>query len=442
MKKTMTLLSYVLLIYAIYVIPINTAAFSINFSNVFGNESPQQAKSLNTFSLTELSDERYFVTFALDSTKPLSEDTLKKDLIISTSVTTYDKKVLTLQDVDYEINKENLRYVIGIKPIKLGGFKDFHTNTFNFDIQFRTKNLALTHRAFTAYENFKANGKSEHDVTTALIPVYYADEKNVFSLPIYTEIKAGKNHFRRILNSIATPTEMNGLSKSINLPNSIYVWYSAGILELKYTTNKLDAFSSPQKAQMALDNLLKTFEYSKRDKIVNKVRIIIDGGQTSKAFGGIDISEPFDVNRNPKVYLPLVSRENILWVPFDLSDNEDVAVVANAIIDAFKNPNRYSDDERLISLIKEDLSLDSIQVVGETIKLTFDKDLKSIFDKNADYAACFIEGLTLSMTSIPFIENVELYIDGEKISSLGGYHFEIPLVKPTYFNVDKAYIKE
>ncbi|MCK8061050.1 MULTISPECIES: GerMN domain-containing protein [unclassified Fusibacter] len=450
MKRIMTLLIYVLLIYTVYVIPINTTAFEIDFSSIFAPDETAEeiAEDPIHYSMTPLTTDDYFIApneyaFAVDTNRPIG-DTELSDLAIELVVQgasgmnkSYGTSELTITHT-----KKDTRYVITV-AIDQSSLSLGHEN-YMLTITASISDQVLKNEFSTFYPDdmLKPNGLSADQVTTELAPFYYPDENNLFNIPVYTKMESGSNYFRRILNTLYVAPSLPGISNESAFPYSNYVWYSAGLLELKFSESSLENYTTQEAAKLSLSTLIKTLESSSRDTIVNKVRMLVNGSQNSQAFGGLDLTTEFVVNREPKVYLPLLSHDSTIWLPFDIASDDDIYETANRIISAYKSPTSYTEDERITTLIPDSLNLVDAQLVSETLQLKFSANIRSMFGDRRDYVNTLLEGLSLSMTSIPYVEQIEFYVGTERLSSLGPINFEVPLTRPDYFNVDPKYVIE
>ncbi len=440
MKQLITLITYILLVVTTFVIPVNSSIFTFNMSNIVAPETEDAVLPPSKIVLTKLDAEEDLFRFAIDSSRSLT-DFERDQLTFKATLTNYvgNTKQLTLDDFEYEIEDKGQRTTYYIKKLKRND--QYRSDDIVANISLLNDSISLDAYVFVPAAGLKPNGKTVDDVTEPLIPVYYTLENNQYNVPIYTKAIPGKNNFRQILNSLAHSPNYPGVIQSAHFPYVSYVWYSAGVLELKLLSSRLADFADSDVAKYALQNLLNTLKYSKGDLVVNKVSLLIDGSKTSTAFGGIDLNQTFDVKRDPCLYLPLIKDGTITWVPHTIKASESAFEMMKQVVDAYQNPYAISNNKVFPPLLAKTVELKSAQVVGTTLKLTFNSDFEAYCQTDDKYCATLIEGLALSANCMPFIENIEIYIDNRKLTKIGNYQINNPIAAPTYFNVDLDYLK-
>ncbi len=441
MKKFVTLITYILLVITTFVSPINSSIFTLNMSNIVETEQADEPFVLQptTIVLTELQNPDDLFTFAIDSSKKLT-DRDRAQLTFDATLTDYLNKtqVLTLEDFNFDIEDNNQRIIYHLKSLKTQS--DDYSNEIIATVSLLNDKLELSTYLYKAPNALKANGKTEADVSAALTPVYYNSSQGI-QYPVYTKLKDGKNSFRRIINTLSNRPNYPGLPETVQFPYIGYVWYSAGTLELKMTSAQLSAFGDQSVAQSALYCLLNTVKHFSGDLVVNKVSLLIDDANSSRAFGDLDITEPFSVTRNPQVFLPLIQDGQTTWFPKDVVSGESVQDTVQQIVDAYQCPYGICERTDIAPLLAKTVEFQQANVVGNTLRLSFNEALAEYCKGHRDYSAALVEGLVLSATTLPDIDNIELYIDETKIAKLGDYTFANPIMPPQYFNVDLDYIK-
>ncbi len=440
MKQLITLITYILLVVTTFVIPVNSSIFTLNMSNIVAPETEDAVLPPSKIVLTKLAAKDDLFRFAIDSSRSLT-DFERDQLTFEAILTNYigNTKRLTLDDFEYDIANEGQRTTYYIKKLKRND--QYRSDNITAEISLLNDSIELDAYVFVPATGLKANGKAIEAVTAPLIPVYYSSDQADIRFPVYTKEIAGKNSFRRLLNTLATVPNYHGVAKHASFPYVSYIWYSAGVLELKLLSSNLTDFADNAIATSALNNLLSTLKYSKGDLVVNKVSLLVDGKKTSKAFGDIDLNQNYDVKRMPCVYLPLVKDDYMTWVPYPINASESANEMMAQIVTAYQNPYELSKNKIFPPLLAKTVELKNTQVVANTLKLTFNDAFETYCKANAQYCAALIEGLALSANCIPFIENIEIYIDDRKLTKIGDYIIENPITAPTYFNVDLDYLK-
>ncbi len=441
MKKFITLITYILLIITTFIIPINSSIFTLNMSNIVETDQADEPFIVqpNTIVLTKLDNPDDLFTFAIDSSKKLT-DRERAQLTFTGTLTDYLKNAhsLTLEDFNYEIEDSAQRVIYHIKSLKKQ--RAFTSEDLSISVALMDETLQLDTYLFTAADALKPNGMTDQSVTAALVPIYYNSDRDV-QYPVYTKLKAGKNSFRRIINALANTPNYPGIVERTQFPYISYVWYSAGTLELKMLSSELTEFSDPTVAENTLKCLLNTVKDFSGDLVVNKVSLIIDETKSSLAFGNIAIDEPFTVDRNPQVYLPLLQNGQLTWLPKDITSRETADETIKQIIIAYQHPYGVCKCSEISPLLAKTVELEQANVVGNTLRLSFNNALAEYCKDHTDYPATLIEGLALSATTLPDIDSIELYIGETKLNKLGNYAFDNPILRPLYFNVDLNYIK-
>ncbi len=441
MKQLITLIIITLLIVTTFVIPVDSSVFSLNMANIFAPEVEDTVLPPNKFALSKLNAGDNLFCFAIDSTRSLTDEE-RKQLTFQATLTDYSgsSRDLTLDDFEYDIAVDAQRTTYTIKDLKT--ITPYRSDDIRATVSLKDTTIELSAYLFSPASGLKANGKTADDVTAELVPIFYSSLEQQLNYPVYTKPAAGSNDFRRMLSSISHTPNYYGLAERARFPAISYVWYSAGVLDLKLITSQITEFSDPAIAQYALDDLLKTFRYTMGNYVVNKISLSVDGQKTSTAFGGIDISQDFSVTRDPVVYLPLIQNEQTTWLPQAIEASESVDQMCRQIVAIYKRSATLPNQKSCPPLLAKDVELEDVQVVGNTLKLTFNGAFKQRAKQGgSQYCAALLEGLTLSTTSLPFIENIELYVGTNKLTTIGDCKIDNPISPPTYFNVDLDYLK-
>lgn len=444
MKKITHLIGYILLVFTLFIIPVNSTAFNINFANILAPTDDDALTQLpNKVSITQLDSDADLARFAIDSSQPLGDEALTQ-LNVDLELTDFSgqTKQYKLDDLDYSVESSGLRRDYRIHALKDQSVNPYHNNHYNFNITLFDAQLDLMTSTWQAHSALSANGKTAEQVKAELFPIYYMDQSKRYNIPVYTTLEPAGDNFRRYLYTLAKLPSYHGISADNSFPKTSYVWFSSGKLELRFIEPNLTAYNNPNIAKLVLDNLLKTYAVQNREYTVNKIELKINNNQTSKAFGNIDISKPFTVDRTPKVFLPYIQDDQLSWVPFNTVDSDDYTTLANSVINAYINPYNKVKSADVVALLPEKVALDNVQVVANTLKLTFNQTLLDVFKGHDAYAQCFIEGLTLSVSTMPFIDNLEIYVNQDRLEQLGNYKFTSPINRPLYYNVDPAYISQ
>ncbi len=439
MKQIITLIIIILLIITTFVIPVNSSIFSLNMANIFEQDVDDTTLAPNKIVLSKLDGADDLFCFAIDSTRSLSESE-RNQLNFEASLTDYsgNTRQLTLDDFNYDVDVSNQRTTYHIKDLKTPAL--YRSDDIRATVTLLDNSIELSAYVFEPTKGLSPNGKTAEQVSETLIPIYYSSEAKQVDFPVYTKPLAGNNDFRQTLNCLSHTPNYPGLKERPRFPRVDYIWYAAGVLQLKLITADIADFSDAQLARSALNNLLKSFEYTMSSYVVNKISLSVDGQNASTAFGGIDLSQDFDIERNPLVYLPLIQGEQVTWVPQPINASESPDDMCRQIIAAYKNPMALTKQSLYPPMLSKSVELKSVQVVANTLKLTFNQAFEETTKNDAQYCATLLEGLALSVTSLPFIDDIELYVDGRKLTSIGSYQIPTPITAPTYFNVDLDYL--
>ncbi len=444
MKRLMNLMMIIILIYTVSVMPINTVVFGIDFSRIFAppEETATSVSSSIKYAFTPVSKAALFINpqiykVNLDTSKPLSKELLGQNLVATLSVTdglgtvkTFDQKTLKI-DVSQTGNRFTLSMNLAVDSLKL-----LHEN-YQFALKIDMGNDTFQDNFSVLYANaeVKPNGRSAKEFKTALAPIFFADRTNTLSIPIYTPILSGNNPYRRMIATLNKPPVSPLLSPAEGFPPVKNIWYSAGLLELRLNSLALGAYQSPSTAQIALANLLRTTASFQQDNLINKVRLTIDGGQQSKAFGGINISQEFSVDRSPMAYVALVDGGKTLWYPVAVAQEDNLTGTVSNLLSGLIQPKKLLQDNRVTAVMPSTITVKQATLVNQTLRITFNEAIQNAFGANETLTKTALEGLLLSVSSLPDVNNVELYVGETKLQTIGAVTLGDTIKRPDYINV-------
>ncbi len=446
MKKIFTLILFIFLIITTTIIPVNTNAFSENANGIFNQTNAEAVSKLSkTIELNQLNNSNDLYTFELVSKQNITDNDLHDLSFKAIGVNENgEKRTLSLGDFNYKIDKSPQRVVYHIIAIKDTNIYGEYQENLAYDVNYGPESLttAITEEkenSFTFAKGLKGNGKMAKQVSTILSPIYYTNNEENLSFPVYTALLPAKNYYRSVLDTMAhTPNYLN-LDEYIRFPHVANVWQNTGNLTLEISPNELKDFNQPQKAKMVLNNLVRSFEDSQRELTVNNIFLAINNSNDPMIFGGIDTTREYPVYHGAKLFLPYVKNEETTWIPQQLQDNADFEKLAKKIIETYKNP-KLSGEDIFAQLIPDDVVLESANIEGRTARLYFNDSLIKRYQDNKLATNAFCEGLALTLSSLSYIDNYELYCDSELVTQIGEAIVYSPVGPPTYYNVDEDYI--
>lgn len=444
MKRLMNLIMIIILIYTVSVMPINTVVFGIDFSRIFAppEETASGVSPSVQYAFTPVSKAPLFINpqiykVHLDTSKPLSKELLLQNLVADLSVTdalgtvkNFDKEALKL-----DVTQSGNRYTLSL-DMTLDTLKLLHENyQFNLKIDMGSEKYEDKFDVLYASADVKPNGKSAKDIKSPLVPIYFADRTNTLSIPIYTPLLSGNNPYRRMIATLNKPPVSPLLSPAVGFPLVKNIWYSAGLLELRLNSLALSAYQSPSSAEIALANLLRTTATYQQDTLINKVRLTIDGAQQSKAFGGLNIAQEFAVERTPLAYIALVDGGQTLWYPVPVTQEDNLTGTVSNLLTGLIQPKKLLQDNRVTAVMPSTISVKQATLVNQTLRITFNDAIQSAFGTNESLTRAALEGLLLSVSSLPDVNNIELYVGETKLQTIGNLPLGDTIKRPDYFNV-------
>jgi len=443
----MNILMLVILIYTVSVMPINTAVFGIDFSRVFAPEDPLDTTlGENNLQLAftpvnpgdlRISPKSYQVH--LDSSKPLTDATLKKDLKLTLSLTDTlgHMATFTEKEIAFDIKQSEERYTLSLhidQPTLGTAFDNYQAK---ITISLGNETFEDSFPILYVNEGIQPNGTSAKTSGKQLAPYFYTDSTGNHSIPIFVATQPGNNPYRRMINTLNQAPQVPYLSGNPAFPPVKHIWYSAGLLELRLNSAVLEAYGDPKVAQAALNNVINTARYFSRDTVINKVRLTIDGAQTSKAFGGLSLSQEYLVDRSPQSFIPLIADNTMLWLPLNTTSSDNITETVQRLVAGLQKPHTLIDDPRAAALFPESVQVKQATLVNNRLRVTFSSNIVSELGDRPELIRTILEGLSLSLSTIPEVQGIELYADGSKLTNLGSVQLPEVLNRPDYFNVLK-----
>lgn len=447
MKRLMNLLMLVILIYTVSVMPINTVVFGIDFSRVFAPEDP---------AITDASDDNLEVAVTpvnpgalriapktyqvhIDSSKPLTEAYLKEHLTRALTLTDSLGKTTTFEGdqlpMDLAVQSDRFTLSIHIEQATLGTAYDNYRAT--LELKIGKESFKDTFPILYTAENIAPNGVTAKSIATALAPFFYTDNTGQLSIPVYVPTQQGNNPYRRMINTLNQAPKAAFLQGKQGFPPVKYIWYSAGLLELRMNSAALEPYADQKAAQAALANVINTARYFSRDTVINKVRLQVDNGQTSKAFGGLSLATEYPVDRSPQAFIPLTTDAGVIWLPKSVPASEDMTTTVQYLLQGLQKPHGLVQDPRVTALFPETITIKQATLVSNILRVTFSPNLTSAFGDRPELIRTALEGLSLSLSTIPDVQGVELFAGESKVTQLSSVQLPTILKRPDYYNVLK-----
>ncbi len=263
--------------------------------------------------------------------------------------------------------------------------------------------------------------------------LYFTDHNKNHIVPISRPVLSTKKVFRSTINGLLTPPHVEmGLSSDILVPYVGEIRYSNGMITCKIRRDLAEAFGhDPKLGQLAINTLTQTALDINTNFKINKVQFLVSNTTTDAYFGGVDLSQPFAVDRSPQVYLGLeTSSKRILLVPQSLKTTNDTSKVTE-IFDLLKNGH-----EDLLPILPYDVELLSANVEGITLKLNLSEHFKNIYGDQDELHQMTLDSMVNSFASIDGIENVEFQVDGKPLSKIGGISIANPVQPKNHINIE------
>jgi len=442
MKRFVNLLIIVILIYTVSVMPINTAVFGIDFSRIFSPDSTVQEPSQDLkvqYAITRESQATYRLnplsyTVLIDANKNMEPDDILEMMDIQLVVSNVNKSAVTYskEALKPQLKAQSGRYALSLDLSQVNLNLSYDNYFFALKIGVGEED---DFSVFYSNSAIAPNGKSASSVSQDLSPYYYADQTGTLSIPTYVQTQPGSNPFRRLINTLNQAPSHVIFSDEEAFPAVGNIWYSAGLLDLRLNSLAIESFTDEERARMALNNLLLTAAHTERDVIVNKVRLSVNGSSQSRAFGTLDITQDFEVNRSPQAFVALIDRGQLVWIPKPVNESDSLTETVQQLLSGLSTPQFYVKDPRVVAIMPAPIEVEQATLLNQTLKVRFNKEITSCFGDNEKLIRAFLEGLSLSLTSIPLVENVELFVGDSRITSLSTVLISVPLVRPDYYNV-------
>lgn len=440
LKRIINLMVLVILIFTVNIIPINTAVFELDFGKIFGQNEPETVETVKTmqYSLTGDSHEVMLIdpssyTVYVDLSRPLNA-AMTDLLTLSLEVTSPNGEVVFLEKtpLSYQHTASGLRYTLkadlkaASKALTKGNY------LFKLTTQVGNETLEESLDVYLAPSGLGAIGLADRPGQMSFY--YYPVTDHPFNVPICRTSLGGSNTFRQIANTLKTPPDLPGFKQADVYPDTDYIWYSSGLLELKYSSSRLEAYQDKAVGELALKAMVQTLAHTRDGLIVNKLRLLIDNQRTSTAFGGLSLAEDFTVEASPSVYLPWQADGKMYWVPQTVSVTEDLTQSVNNMLNIMKMPPLVSGKHVFQVLLPMSPEVTKATLLGSTLKIEVNDAFKDAFVGDKGRAEAFMEGFALSLSTLDFVEQIELYHDQNKLLTLGPASVPSPLIAPGCFN--------
>lgn len=309
---------------------------------------------------------------------------------------------IPIDKISYNLDNKNYKIEIEteIKNISKSEFFNDKFDIFYFDNEIK-------------FENSEYNPN--------FINAYFPIKNSSDAINLYVKMINKKNIFVDIFHTMAQNIEkdsIDNLNKFI-VPN--HIWYSAGNLELKYNQNTLKNFENNILPENIKNSIIKTFETFKGTNVVNQINIFYN----NKLYENIKIQKKY------KIFIPTLLNNNIYFTDIDYDNTYDERIFnyINNILSVYKNSY-----DKNIAILPQNIILNDTKILGNTLKLYFSNNLLKYLNNNENMAKIFLLGLNYSIYNSLEFENIEIYINNEKINKLNNIKIDDFLSKPLIIN--------
>lgn len=446
MKKIMNLFILALILLTTFIYPINKDIFRIDLSREKHeqnlNQIPKENKKL--FKILALNQEKHIINpnrFELkivdlqENDITFSEEYLKNskcELTVFNLVPSQDKKEILLQPkiekaVEIKLDESSITSTSAVLWLDLNKKRlNLENGQYRFRLKIDLDSSEFEHEFSAMYlpEEFKKH-ISEYPKNSMICHYFTRDKAHI--VPLFVPITWGKNEYRTMLETMNYEVPIEGISNEERLPWAFNIWYSNGKLDIKFNKSALQNLPDNRINPLSAKLLVENYAQIKGVNLVNNINI--------HEYADEERINSYEVNRVPKIYSPLLinSKNELLFTHKNVNEFEAIEDFAGEFIMRMKNLMAEKD---VITLLPEHIDLKSVNMVGNTIKLEFDSELKEFFSKKESkgLAELFIDCIALSFTTIDDADNVEILINGSKINKLGDYNFNESIIRPEYFN--------
>lgn len=178
----------------------------------------------------------------------------------------------------------------------------------------------------------------------------------------------------------------------------------------------------------------------------NRVQFTFNRGTREEAFGSFPVDNPVTLPEGPVMYFGYeTDTERLLLIPRYLQEDPTFAESDNYYNDSYEledpegfyrllslegNPEFYNEQQQ--PLIKSSVVLNSIELEGSTLEITFEESFIEELSEDAQHA--MLDGLLMSFTSFSNVDSVVFHILNYEEDTLNHYSIGTPMEAPNHLN--------
>jgi spore germination protein GerM len=166
---------------------------------------------------------------------------------------------------------------------------------------------------------------------------------------------------------------------------------------------------------------------------ISKVKFLVNGKESDNIFGGISTREARSADINPKVYLGMDQQQKrVLLVPVSVSDQN---MIYENIFSALRTAEVGGQKVAgLMAPIPEKVNLIQHTLTGNQLTLNLSKEFTSVYADRPDLQKMMVDAILYSYTSINGVNQIQILVEGQPVSTLGDINLAGSMKKPLFIN--------
>ncbi len=341
------------------------------------------------------------------------------DFIISQETNNDNETVLTL-----DLSQDSLQLQNGTYMFKFHSEHESLSNANPLEIEVLYKPIA----PYIAARNTISSGLMD-------LTLYFPDiNSRKYLIPITRFVDHTTAIVRTTVDNLQVGSDILGFENPI--PSIPRLQVSNGILTV-YLPANLDQYNeSAEYGDFALNSIVNSLTATPG---VDSIKFLVNGRESDDFFYGHSTTPLYEPDlKTPKAYLYMdINKSRTVLVPIDTSIPEEsntLTELFNILQSATYNGKNL---ENLFPTVPKSIQLINATREGNIININLSKDLLYIYPEREDLQKLIIDSILFTYCSIPEVEKVHFFIEGQSIESFAGFNLSQPLSKPKYINPEK-----
>lgn len=263
--------------------------------------------------------------------------------------------------------------------------------------------------------------------------IYYLNASKEFLVPVTNKLDSSSKFIRNTISTLSynIPEVAQIFAQDVKIPRLPRVYLNKGVLSCYLNKSDISEFDtgSPENklAALALVKTLTDIGY------VDNITFYVDNNQKGTFINNLPLKTIYNEDFSTYAYLNYYDNNGQSFlVPQSIDDGQDTV---EDLINILQTTHQSIDNGGLIvATIPKSLTLINKKQEGNTLTLTFNDKLLSVYSDMPDVQAMMMDSLVQTLTSLPSVNELIIQTESQTSGTVGNLPLGTPLKSNRFLN--------